>query len=294
VLGLIAALHLGLPIISVSRGWTAHTWKVRFNERLDRVVLRFMDRVACVSEAQAAKVRHAGVRAERVRVIHNSIDTRRFAVVGRGHEALQSLFPTAREQIVIGVGRLSPEKGFDQLIEAAALVVPHYPDVGFVLVGDGPERERLARLISNANLQDRFILSGFRSDVDALIPGANILAQSSHTEGLPNVVLEACAAGIPVVATDVGGTREVIRDGYNGFLVPAGKPEALAARLLDLLRSPDRRRSMGMSGRQVVADEFSFERQSAEYMALFDEVTTACRSRVTRAIPQTTTGGSVA
>ncbi|HEX6049783.1 MAG TPA: glycosyltransferase, partial [Gemmatimonadaceae bacterium] len=135
VLGWIAARRAGIPVIAVSRGWTAHTRKVRVNEAIDRRFLRHMDAVVCVSEGQAEKVRRAGVPAKRVHVIHNSIDTSRFAVVDpRGRETLQSLFPAGREHIVVGVGRLSPEKGFEQLIEAARLVVREQPSTGFVLL----------------------------------------------------------------------------------------------------------------------------------------------------------------
>src|SRR5204863_10123545 len=107
--------------------------------------------------------------------------------------------------------------------------------------------------------------AGFRTDVDQLLPAADILAQSSHTEGLPNVVLEACAAAIPVVATDVGGTREVIDDGVSGFLVPAGNPSALAGRLASLVNSSELRHQMGERGRALVRARFSFARQAEEY-----------------------------
>lgn len=294
ILGWLAARWLGLKVISVSRGWTAHTWKVRLNETLDRRMLRLMDRVVCVSEGQAAKVRGAGVPGERVRVIHNSIDTSRFDTIGNSRAVLEGLFPRAPELIVIAVGRLSPEKGFDQLIEAARLVTLHFRAAGFLLVGDGPERERLTRLVRDAGLEGRFILTGFRSDVDVLIAGAHILAQSSHTEGLPNVVLEACAAGVPVVATDVGGTREVIRDGFNGLLAPPGKPGTLAALLLDLLGSPERRTTLGARGQEVVRGEFSFARQSAQYVALFDEIAAGGRTRPAPGVSQAAAGGSAA
>jgi glycosyltransferase involved in cell wall biosynthesis len=277
VLGLIAARRVGIPVLSVSRGWTGHTRKVRAYEALDRLVLRRMDGVVCVSEGQAAKVRAAGVPASRVHVIQNSIDTSRFATGdakarSAGRAALQALFAAPRDLIVVGVGRLSPEKGFDQLVEAARQVVQELPAAGFVIIGDGPSRQALETQIHDAGLGRQVVLAGFRSDVDALLPGADVLAQSSHTEGLPNVVLEACAAGVPVVATSVGGTGEVIADGMNGYLVPAGAPRALASRLLELLRSPERRQAMGEQGRRIVRRDFSFATQCAAYESLFATV----------------------
>ena len=295
VLGWFAARRAGVPAVSVSRGWTGHTWKVRLNEALDRRMLRYMRRVVCVSEGQAAKVRRSGVSEKRVRVIHNAINAGRFQGDSAGRSALRALFPVPPESVIVAIGRLSPEKGFDHFIEAARLVASRHPTAGFVLLGDGPERVRLEECIRAAQLGDRFVLTGFRSDVDSLLQGADILAQSSHTEGLPNVVLEACAAGVAVVATDVGGTAEVIRNGVNGFLVAPGKPELLASRLIELIDAPVRRAEMGRLGRQIVAEEFSFTRQSAEYRALFQEVLhDVSATRAAQAPSRVTAGESAA
>jgi glycosyltransferase involved in cell wall biosynthesis len=273
VLGLFAGRWAGVPVISVSRGWTAHTRKVRLNEGLDRRFLRWMDAVVCVSEGQAEKVRRSGVRSDRVFVIRNAIDSDRFAEPHpESRQILRNMFASARDRIVLAVGRLSPEKGYEQLVETARMVVRNRPDTGFVLIGDGPERGDLAERISRAGLERDFILAGFRSDVDQLLPHADVLVQSSYTEGLPNVILEACAAGLPVVATAVGGTPEVVQDGVTGFLVPSGDPAAMAARLSELFESPDAARAMGERGRSFVRAQFSFANQSAEYRQLLERV----------------------
>jgi len=273
ILGWFAARRAGVPVMSVSRGWTAHTRKVRLYEALDRRMLRHMDAVACVSAGQAAKVVRSGVHADCVRVVHDSVDPSRFTGGGAaGRAIMQALFPTPRAVIIVGVGRQSPEKGFDQLVEAARLLVRDSDSVGIVLIGDGPDRPLLEDRVRAAGLSGHVAFAGFRADIDRLLPGADILAQGSFTEGLPNVVLEACAAGIPVVATDVGGTSEIIDEGVNGLLVPAGDPAALAAGLLDLVRSAERRRSMGARGRELVAARFSFARQAVDYAEMFASV----------------------
>ena len=274
VLGWLAARGLGIRVLSVSRGWTGHTRKVRLYEALDRRWLRLMDGVVCVSAGQAARVRRGGVRPERIRVIRNAIDAARFDDVDRrGRTELESLFPSVPKMIVIGVGRLSPEKGFDQLVKAAALVAEKGHSVGFALIGDGPDRARLETLVRSLGLQSRVAFAGFRTDIDRLIAGADILAQSSYTEGLPNVLLEAGAASVPVVATDVGGTREIVRDGKTGYLVPSGDPAALAARLIELIESSTRREDMGARARRLVLLEFSFVQQTAQYETLLQEMT---------------------
>ena len=274
LLGRPAARRAGVPVLSVSRGWTAETPRVRVYEALDRFCLRWMDRVVCVSEGQAAKVRRAGVPAGRVAVIRNAIRTERFESPDPADlERLRALFPEAPDRIVGAAGRLSPEKGFGVLVEAAARVFREDPGAGFVHFGDGRLREALEGRIEELGLRGRFVLAGFRSDVDRFLPHLDLVVLPSYTEGLPNVALEALAAGVAVVATAVGGTPEVVEDGLSGYLVPPGDPEALAGRILDALRLGPERRAMGLRGRDRVRAEFTFEAQAARYAGLFDELT---------------------
>src|SRR5262249_49985605 len=155
-------------------------------------------------------------------------------------------------------GRLSPDKGFHILVQAAETVARTDPSVGFVLFGDGVQREALAKQIAAAGLQARFVLAGFRSDLDQFMPFFDLLVLPSFTQGLPSVVLEAVAAGRPVVAAPVSGTPEVVDDGRSGHLVPPGDPQTLAARILDLAACDDRRRAMGQYGRERVLRDFTF------------------------------------
>jgi glycosyltransferase involved in cell wall biosynthesis len=272
LLGRWAARRVGLPVVAVSRGWTWESRKVRLYERLDRLNLRGMDRVVCVSEGQAVKVRRAGVPRRKVVVIRNAIRADRFKQPdATSREELQRFFAQPRTHIVGAAGRLSPEKGFDLLIEAAGLVAKQVPSVGFVIFGEGPLRDDLTRRIGAQGLNGRFALAGYRTDLDRFFPALDLLAQSSHTEGMPNVVLEASAAGTPVVATAVGGTPEVVADGVSGHLVQPGCAEPLARRIGDVLLLPEQeRRAMGGAGRQRILDEFTFEAQGRQYQALFE------------------------
>lgn len=270
ILGYFAARRAGIPVVGVSRGWTAATRRVQCYEWLDKRILRHMDAVVCVSEGQALKVRRAGVHPDRVLVIRNAIQTERFKhpdLFYRRH--LENFFPEPCRQIVVAAGRLSPEKGFDQLAEAAAIVTRKNPDVGFVLFGDGPLKQDLERQLEDLGLVGRFILAGFRNDVDQFLPHADLVTLPSFTEGLPNVALEALAAAVPVVATAVGGTPEVVHDGVSGFLVPPGNPPALAQRILDALRDENHRKLMGLRGRKHLEEHFTFQSQSAAYQQLF-------------------------
>ncbi|MGO9112637.1 MAG: glycosyltransferase [Thermoguttaceae bacterium] len=303
LIGLLAVRQLQIPIISVSHGWTWQCLKVRLYEALDRRILHWMDKVVCVSESQAQRVRRAGVAAEKCIVIHDAVRPERFDNPDPAfRNLLGSMFREPPELIVGSAGRLSPEKGFNILIDAAAQVlaapgVPlptshcplptthspqstsrcplptnRAPRVGFILFGDGPLRDALARQVAARGLEGKFILAGFRPDVDRFFPHLNVFVQSSFTEGLPNVVLEACAAGVPVVATAVGGTAEIIEDGVNGFLTPAGNSSALAAGIACIAADNSRRREIGERARHNVRERFSFPSQADAYVRLIEEL----------------------
>lgn len=273
ILGRLAARRVGVPAVAVSRGWTWENRKVRVYEWLDRRHLRFMDRVVCVSDGQAERVRRwCGVPDSRVSVIRNSARITAFAApdpAARGK--LLSFFPGGNHvsRVVLAAGRLSPEKGFTVLVEAAATILRHDAGAGIALFGEGVLRPDLERRVAELGLAGRLVMPGFRSDLDSLIAAADVVVLPSFTEGLPNVALEASAAGVPVVATAVGGTPEVVADGETGFLVPPGRPEVLAAKVAELLRNSALRERMGVAGRARMRERFTFDAQADAYLKLF-------------------------
>lgn len=273
LIGLLAARRASVPVIAVSHGWIAENLKVRIYEAIDRACMRRMDRVVCVSEGQAVKVRRAGVAAHKIAVIRNAIQAERFERSDpSARSELLAMFPRPPEQIVGAAGRLSPEKGFGVLVEAAAIVARSHPGVGFVHFGDGPLRETLARRIGDLGLGGRFVLAGFRDDLDRFIPHWDLSVLPSFTEGLPIVVLESYAAGVPVVATAVGGTPEVVTDGVDGYLVSPGDPSALAGRIVDVLEMGESRKELGRMGQERIRAEFTFQQQSERYRQLFHDL----------------------
>jgi glycosyltransferase involved in cell wall biosynthesis len=272
-----------------------------------------MDHVVCVSHGQGEKVRRAGVPVDKMAVIHSAIRVERFANPDPAYRdrLLDFFSPHSPPTLIVGAaGRLSPEKGFDVLIDAAALVLagrdeetrgrgdagtrgrgdgeqgaassqdpspktqdlspkPQDPTrIGFILFGNGPLRDALARQIAARGLEGNFILAGFTPDLDRYLPDLDLLVQSSFSEGLPNVILEAMAAQIAVVATAVGGTPETVEDGVTGCLVPAADTQALANAILQILSRPEVRRAMGLAGRERVASQFSFAAQADRYRQL--------------------------
>ncbi|MFO0891135.1 MAG: glycosyltransferase [Isosphaeraceae bacterium] len=273
LVGVLAARRVGIPVVGVAQGWTSATFRVRMYQRLDRLCLRRMDRVVCVSGAQSEKVRRVGVDPGRIAVIRDAVHAERFGPPDPAdRESLEAMFARRPTRIIGAAGRLSPEKGFGVLVEAAAIVARSDPGVGFVHFGDGPLREAIWRKIEEAGLGGRFVLAGFRNDLDRYLPHWDLSVLPSFTEGLPNVVLESYAAGVPVVATSVGGTPEAVTDGVDGFLVPPGSPAALADRILDMLRRDEDRRQMGLRGRERIARDFTFRAQALNYQTLFEEL----------------------
>ena len=273
LLGRLAAHRVGVPAIAVSRGWTGETRNVKLYEWIDRRHLRFMDHVVCVSEGQAEKVRRwCRVPARRLSVIRNSARLGAFENAEPGARTrLLNFFPsgTAVSRIVLSAGRFSPEKGFGVLVEAAATICAD-PAAGVVMFGEGALRADLEQRIAELGLSGRVVLPGFRTDLDTLIGGADVVVLPSYTEGLPNVALEASAAGVPVVATAVGGTPEAVADGVSGFLVPPGQPAAIANKVVELLSDPALRARFGAAGRDRMREQFTFQAQAAAYLKLLN------------------------
>ena len=272
VLGRLAARRLGLPCVVVSRGWTGENWKVSAYETVDRVNLRFVDRVVAVSDGQAAKVRRAGVPSSRLSVIRNAARLKAFAEpMAEGRIELRSAFAsdTRLSHVVVAAGRLSPEKGYDVLLEAMPALLRQHPQAGLVLYGEGAERPRLEARAAELGVADRFRMPGFTANLDRLLPWCDLFVLPSRTEGLPNVALEASAAGVAIVATAVGGTPEVVADGENGLLVPSDNHVSLAEAMGRVLADGEFRSRLGSAGRERMVRHFTFEAQALQYANLF-------------------------
>jgi glycosyltransferase involved in cell wall biosynthesis len=270
LIGWRAARRAGVPVVAIAHGWTAATFRVRCYEALDRRALRCVDAVVAVSQAQAAKLRRAGVSETRITTILNAIGDEAFAPAEpEFREALLKQFPSPPRLIVGAAGRLSREKDIALLIDAAAQVAAQQPDVGFVVLGEGPLRAALSDQIGRLGLRGRFILPGFRPDVAKYLPHFDVAVLSSKTEGMPVVLLEAFAAGVPMVATAVGGIPEVLEDGKSGYLVRSGDATALAGRIAELLRDDGKRLAMGRHAQEHVRRGFSCQQQAGRYADLF-------------------------
>jgi glycosyltransferase involved in cell wall biosynthesis len=171
--------------------------------------------------------------------------------------------------MVTHVGRLVPVKAQDVLVSAASKVLESLPDARFVIIGGGPLHDQLARQIEEAGIQDKFFLLGWRTDIPDVLAASDLFALTSLQEGMPLAILEAMSAGCPVVATEVGGIPEVVRDGITGLLVPPGDADALAEAILKILTDPERAKELAARGQRLVEHEYSTQAWARRWEALY-------------------------
>lgn len=230
---------------------------------------RRVDRIVCVSETARDSFVRAGVPAHKLLVIRNGIAFRSAAPDPAEVRARLGLPFDAT--LVLTVARLTEQKGHRHLLEAAPAVRERVPGAHFVWVGEGPLGDELRKRTRELGIEGNVHLTGRRTDVPDLLAAAELFVLPSLFEGLPLVVLEAMAAGVPVVGTRVCGTREAVEDGVCGRLVPARDPAALAAAILEVLERPDLGARWGAAGRRRARREFSAARMARETAALYQE-----------------------
>ncbi len=265
------AIHR-VPIVSTAHGFIGNSAKQRFMIALDKRVLRAFDRVIAVSRKMQRDLIAARVPASKVTLLHNGIVLENYPRTGeRG--AIEALIGRQLPRpIIVSIGRLSPEKGHADLVDALALATSHGRRVTAVFAGDGPSRAELTARIQAAGLQDWVHLPGYVQQPARLLQDADLMVLPSHTEGLPNAALEAFALEVPVLATRVGGTPEVITDGVSGRLVPAHSPEALAAGITAYLDEPATWKQWAHEGRRIVEAQFDFKTRTSALEAIYEEM----------------------
>jgi len=249
------------PRIYTVHGWSFHPRGSAFLEGLARMLERAIagvsQRVICVGDSDRGLGLRLGILDEsRSRVIPNGVLTEAFMPRREDREAARAEWGVPEDCVLVSLfGRLTEQKGQKTFIEAVSRLLGH--PARFMLVGDGEDRAMLERLAADRGLGDRVIFTGFRSDVPRLLAATDVVVLPSLWEGLPICLLEAMAAGRPVVATAVDGSVEVVVPGQTGLLVPPEHPQALAEAIAFLIEHPQVRERFGARGQERVRQRFS-------------------------------------
>jgi glycosyltransferase involved in cell wall biosynthesis len=257
-------------IHSLYEGGPLWMWAYRLTNRL-------VDGMTIVSQAAAERYITEGiVPRELLRVIPNGVELERFSSLPAGARAeSRSSLGVGDRFVWLAVGRFAPPKDYPTMLRAFRLVVAQQPRAILLLAGRGPLQQEAEALVRELDLGDHVRFLGVRHDVPELMNAADGYLMSSAWEGMPMVLLEAAAAGLPIVATRVGGNHELVRDGETGFLVPARDPNALGAAVLRLMAlSQVERQAMGKRGRDHVRTHYGLERVTEQWERLYREVAT--------------------
>jgi glycosyltransferase involved in cell wall biosynthesis len=266
-----AARLAGTPVVISSRRYLADLdWYTPRRSKIMRLIYRLSTHVLANSkEIRRLLLERDGLPREKIHVIHNAVDCDQFV---HAQQNKNKLFPGLNETaklIAVVANMHSSAKGHERLIAAARIVCRQAPQAAFLLIGDGQERPRLEQEAEAAGLKKNLLFLGQRQDIPELLACCDLSVVPSESEGLPNALLEAMAAGLPVVATQVGGIPEVVETGVTGLLVPSGDPDALANAILLVLQDSTLATRLARAGQARMRTHFSFERLTAELEDLY-------------------------
>lgn len=231
--------------------------------------VEYADAVTAVSEFIRREAHERLGFKREIRVIPNFVDSETFSpapceIMERNDD---------RDIVVTHISNFRPVKRIQDLVHAMSIVVKRAPGARLMLVGDGPERHRIERLIDHLDLRRNVLVTGFRRDIANLLRFSDVAVLCSETESAPLTLLECMSSGLPVVATRVGGIPEIVQDGFNGFLVLPKHPEAIAERLIELNEDKVLRRRLGKAARQTVLDRYTAENVVPQYEEIFKGAT---------------------
>jgi len=271
VYGRLATIGLGIPIVIAAERNVIRrpAWQRALERGLDRVTTLYLTNADAIVEELAG---HGGLPRSKMRVVANGIDLSRLPPFTTDRrEARRRLGWPADRRLVSQVGRLEAQKDYPTFVRAMAEIAPRFPDVDFLIVGDGSARSAIEDLVRELGLLGRVRLLGLRHDVPEILAATDVLVLASRWEGLPNVVIEGMATGAAVVATDVGGARMLLRDGA-GRLAPVGATAAIAAEVEDLLGDDAARVELVSRARRRIESDLTTTRMAAETTAVYSEL----------------------
>ncbi len=266
----IAAILARVPII-IANEHNVDEWKSAFQKLIDSFLCRFTDIIIVVSMGVQKFCQSTGIPSCKFRLIYNGVEVDKFKNK-EFREAKRKELGIDENTLVIGtVGRIHPQKGHGLLVEITEELLLEHKSLLFLIIGKGYLEKELIRKIKTLNVSEHFLFLGEREDIPELLSCMDIFVLPSIREGFPNTILEAMASSLPVVATDVGGVRELIIPDETGFIVPSADISALYESLSKLIKDKDLRIKMGNAGFERVK-QFSIEKMAKETEDLYEEL----------------------
>lgn len=271
-LGLLLSRFWPMRLVTTLHGWVKHTRRTPVYYYLDRLCLPRYEKVICVSQDLYEAALDQGVAPGRCVLIENAIDTDEFTRQRTVEEAKNSRGIPAGRLTLGFVGRLSAEKGLDILVQAVDRLLQRGFDLELFIGGDGEEKQRLTALIARLGRAERIHLLGYLPNVKEFYEGLDIFALASLREGLPNVLLEALALEVPVVATRIAGIPRLITNGITGLLAEPGSVDDLEKQLSRLALDANLRRQLSGQGRDVIARFYGFDARMQKIRGIYDDL----------------------
>jgi glycosyltransferase involved in cell wall biosynthesis len=272
VVGLFCAVARKVPIVTTCHGWIGNNLKGRIYTWIDKSILRYFDHIVTVSGVIKRQLLSAGLPDGKVEVIPNALKISDFMVDKEDQSFRNELNIPNHWKVLANIGRLSKEKGQALLLQAFADAYPIQKNICLVFVGIGPEEHRLKELAMNLNIADHVFFAGFQKNMNAVYNSVNLVVQSSFTEGMPNVVLESLLMETPVIATDVGGTAEIIIHKENGYLMDPDSHGDILSGILNFLDSESDFIRMARRGRTHVTSNFDSEIRVKRLESMYQRV----------------------
>ena len=274
LIGLLLRPFHQMQLVTTVHGWVQHTARTRLYFPIDRFCLKRYDRVICVSDDLLGRARGLGLDEEQCVLLRNAVDETEFRrAYGQSASPLRAKYQVPPDRAVVGaIGRLSPEKGFAVLLAAMASLVADGLDFELWIAGEGERRAFLERLVETNGLRQRVRFLGYLPDLIELYHALDLFVLSSVREGLPNVLLEAMALEVPVVATSVAGVPGLVQDGRTGILCPPGDPYKLARAIYRLLGDVALRKRLAAAGRALIESQYTLRQRMTQERALYDQL----------------------
>lgn len=272
MLSFLAKRKLEIPVIAFSRGHTSENFKIKIFEFIERKLYAFSNKIIAVSDGYANGLVANGVDKAKLSVVLNAVNIEKFKPFYAQRKQTRLALGFREDDFLIATaGRLSPEKAQGDLITAFGKIHNEFRNTHLLIFGDGPLRESLVNQVSQVGIRNVHFM-GHRKDLDEIMPILNLFVLPSLTEGLPNVLLEAGSACVPMIATRVGGVPEIIEHNKTGLMVEAGNPVQLSKAIQECISDKEKCKLFSESTYQLLEDKYGFAKQADLLEAIYSDL----------------------